>query len=450
MRVHFIAIGGSAMHNLAIALKRKGVQVTGSDDEIFEPSRGRLDKEGILPVNIGWDEKNIDARIDAIILGMHARKDNPELLKAEKLGLKIYSYPEYIFEQTKNKKRVVIGGSHGKTSVTSMILHVLNTLDIEHDYMVGAQLEGYDCMVSLTDSAPIVILEGDEYLSSPIDRRPKFHLYKPHIAVITGIAWDHINVFPTWENYVEQFTQFIQQIEPTGNLIFYQEDETLNEISNANKGIKAIPYIAPSYEIKLGKISITDGKEYDLNIIGKHNVENMKAAQLVCDSLGISKEDFYTAASSFTGASKRLEKIAESDSSIVFKDFAHSPSKLKATTSAVKEQFPDRKLIAVMELHTFSSLNKNFINQYENTMDKADHAIVYFSPEVIKHKRLPELTKEDVEEAFKGNNLQVYTNSEDVISILKNLAPINQTNVLIMTSGNLNGQNLNELGKGLI
>lgn len=438
------------MHNLAIALKRKGVQVTGSDDEIFEPSRGRLDKEGILPVNIGWDEKNIDARIDAIILGMHARKDNPELLKAEKLGLKIYSYPEYIFEQTKNKKRVVIGGSHGKTSVTSMILHVLNTLDIEHDYMVGAQLEGYDCMVSLTDSAPIVILEGDEYLSSPIDRRPKFHLYKPHIAVITGIAWDHINVFPTWENYVEQFTQFIQQIEPTGNLIFYQEDETLNEISNANKGIKAIPYIAPSYEIKLGKISITDGKEYDLNIIGKHNVENMKAAQLVCDSLGISKEDFYTAASSFTGASKRLEKIAESDSSIVFKDFAHSPSKLKATTSAVKEQFPDRKLIAVMELHTFSSLNKNFINQYENTMDKADHAIVYFSPEVIKHKRLPELTKEDVEEAFKGNNLQVYTNSEDVISILKNLAPINQTNVLIMTSGNLNGQNLNELGKGLI
>lgn len=450
MRVHFIAIGGSAMHNLAIALKRKGVQVTGSDDEIFEPSRGRLDKEGILPVNIGWDEKNIDARIDAIILGMHARKDNPELLKAEKLGLKIYSYPEYIFEQTKNKKRVVIGGSHGKTSVTSMILHVLNTLDIEHDYMVGAQLEGYDCMVSLTDSAPIVILEGDEYLSSPIDRRPKFHLYKPHIAVITGIAWDHINVFPTWENYVEQFTQFIQQIEPTGNLIFYQEDETLNEISNANKGIKAIPYIAPSYEIKLGKISITDGKEYDLNIIGKHNVENMKAAQLVCDSLGISKEDFYTAASSFTGASKRLEKIAESDSSIVFKDFAHSPSKLKATTSAVKEQFPDRKLIAVMELHTFSSLNKNFINQYENTMDKADHAIVYFSPEVIKHKRLPELTKEDVEEAFKGNNLQVYTNSEDVISMLKNLAPINQTNVLIMTSGNLNGQNLNELGKGLI
>ncbi|HCY45380.1 MAG TPA: peptidoglycan synthetase [Flavobacteriales bacterium] len=450
MRVHFIAIGGSAMHNLAIALQRKGVQVTGSDDEIFEPSKGRLDKEGILPNKIGWNENNIHDQLDAIILGMHAREDNKELLKAKKLGLKIYSYPEYIFEQTKDKKRIVIGGSHGKTSVTSMILHVLNTLNVEHDYMVGAQLEGYDCMVSLTDSAPIVILEGDEYLSSPIDRRPKFHLYNPNIAVITGIAWDHINVFPTWENYVEQFQEFVKLIEPEGELIYYQNDDALSKMSTLNKDISITPYQAPAYEIKNNKIQLNDDGIYTLQIIGKHNVENLKAAQLVCQKLGISKREFYTAASSFKGASKRLEKIAESETSIVYKDFAHSPSKLKATTSAVKEQFPDRRLIAVMELHTFSSLNKKFIDQYHGAMEKADEAIVYFSPEVLKHKKLPNLSIDEVMEAFGGENISVYTSSEELVSFITSKAPLDCTNLLIMTSGNLSGNNLDELGQKLV
>ena len=450
MRVHFIAIGGSAMHNLAIALKRKGVQVTGSDDEIFQPSKGRLNKEGILPDKIGWDENNIHDQLDAIILGMHAREDNKELLKAKSLGVKIYSYPEYIFEQTKDKKRIVIGGSHGKTSVTSMILHVLNTLNIEHDYMVGAQLEGYDCMVSLTDSAPIVILEGDEYLSSPIDRRPKFHLYSPNIAVITGIAWDHINVFPTWENYLEQFEEFVKLIEPEGDLIYYKNDPALTKMSALNKDISITPYQAPAYEIKNNKIQLNDEDIYILEIIGKHNVENLKAAQLVCQKLGISKREFYTAASSFKGASKRLEKIAESKTSIVYKDFAHSPSKLKATTSAVKEQFPDRRLIAIMELHTFSSLNKKFIGQYHGAMEKADEAIVYFSPEVLKHKNLPSISANEVMEAFGGKNVSVFTNSEELVSFITSKAPIKSTNLLIMTSGDLSGNNLDELGKKLV
>tara|TARA_B100000768_G_scaffold95972_1_gene89550 strand:+ start:14484 stop:15836 length:1353 start_codon:yes stop_codon:yes gene_type:complete len=450
MRVHFIAIGGSAMHNLAIALKRKGVQVTGSDDEIFQPSKGRLNKEGILPDKIGWDENNIHDQLDAIILGMHAREDNKELLKAKSLGVKIYSYPEYIFEQTKDKKRIVIGGSHGKTSVTSMILHVLNTLNIEHDYMVGAQLEGYDCMVSLTDSAPIVILEGDEYLSSPIDRRPKFHLYSPNIAVITGIAWDHINVFPTWENYLEQFEEFVKLIEPEGDLIYYKNDPALTKMSALNKDISITPYQAPAYEIKNNKIQLNDEDIYILEIIGKHNVENLKAAQLVCQKLGISKREFYTAASSFKGASKRLEKIAESKTSIVYKDFAHSPSKLKATTSAVKEQFPDRRLIAIMELHTFSSLNKKFIGQYHGAMEKADEAIVYFSPEVLKHKNLPSISANEVMEAFGGKNVSVFTDSEELISFITSKSPMKSTNLLIMTSGDLSGNNLDELGKKLV
>ncbi|MEJ6681682.1 MAG: Mur ligase family protein [Flavobacteriales bacterium] len=450
MRVHFIAIGGSAMHNLAIALKRKGVQVTGSDDEIFQPSKGRLDKEGILPDKIGWDENNIHDQLDAIILGMHAREDNKELLKAKSLGVKIYSYPEYIFEQTKDKKRIVIGGSHGKTSVTSMILHVLNTLNIEHDYMVGAQLEGYDCMVSLSDSAPIVILEGDEYLSSPIDRRPKFHLYSPNIAVITGIAWDHINVFPTWENYLEQFKEFVKLIEPEGELIYYKNDPALTKMSALNKDISITPYQAPAYEIKNNKIQLNDEDIYTLEIIGKHNVENLKAAQLVCQKLGISKREFYTAASSFKGASKRLEKIAESKTSIVYKDFAHSPSKLKATTSAVKEQFPDRRLIAIMELHTFSSLNKKFIGQYHGAMEKADEAIVYFSPEVLKHKNLPSISTDEVIEAFGGKNVSVFTDSEELVSFITSKAPMKSTNLLIMTSGDLSGNDLDELGKKLV
>ncbi|MFK7755347.1 MAG: UDP-N-acetylmuramate--L-alanine ligase [Flavobacteriales bacterium] len=450
MRVHFIAIGGSAMHNLAIALHRKGYHVTGSDDEIFEPSKGRLAKDGILPDSIGWDDSKISADLDAIILGMHARKDNPELLKAKELGLKIFSYPEYIYEQTKQKRRIVIGGSHGKTTVTSMILHALNHLKIEHDYMVGAQLEGYDCMVKLSDTAPIVILEGDEYLSSPIDLRPKFHLYKPHLAIITGIAWDHINVFPTWENYVSQFTEFIKLIEPDGKLFYYAHDSALAEIARTNIAIGAISYEAPNFTIENGKVTLADEGEYALQIIGKHNVENLKSAQLICSELGINKDEFYKAMASFTGASKRLEKIASNNDSIVYKDFAHSPSKLKATTSAVKTQFPDKRLVAVMELHTFSSLNKQFLPQYKDAMKEADIAFVYYSPEVLKHKRLPELSKKEVAEAFGTDNVTVFTEASALVSQIMGLAPLKNTNLLIMTSGNLSGQDLNQLGQFMV
>jgi len=450
MKVHFIAIGGSAMHNLAIALSRKGYQVTGSDDEIFEPSKGRLKKEGILPERIGWDEENINSNLDAIVLGMHAKPDNPELNKALSLGIKIYSYPEYIYEQTKHKKRVVIGGSHGKTSITSMILHVLNHLNIEHDYMVGAQLEGYDCMVKLTDTAPVVILEGDEYLSSPIDRRPKFHLYKPDIAVISGIAWDHINVFPTFENYIDQFKIFIELIEKNGQLFYYGLDEEIKQIAHSNSEISATSYTAPDYKISNGQVIIEDSGSRTVKIIGKHNVENLKAAQLVCAELDINKDEFYTAIASFTGASKRLEEIAKSEHSIVFKDFAHSPSKLRATTGAVKEQYPEKRLIAVMELHTFSSLNRDFLPLYKDAMEKADEAYVYYSPSVLEHKKLQSLTPDFVKKCFNTANVEVFMDSVKLVTRLKEKAPLNGCCLLIMTSGNLSGVDLNHLAESLV
>ena len=349
MRIHLIAIGGSAMHNLAIALNRKGYTVTGSDDQIFEPSKSRLDKEGILPKNIGWNTNNISEDLDAIILGMHAKEDNPELKRAKELNLKIYSYPEYIYEQSKKKKRIVIGGSHGKTSITAMILHVLNNLNIECDYMVGAQLQGFDVMVKLSESAPIIILEGDEYLSSTIDRRPKFHLYKPHIGVLSGIAWDHINVFPTFEIYIEQFRIFKNLISEC--LIYCSEDKELEKLANEKINCKKIGYQTPKHEI-------VDGISYinsvPLQIFGNHNLQNLNAAKNVCNEIGISDIDFYQHIKTFKGASNRLELIKKNKDYSIYKDFAHSPSKLKATIQAMKYQFKDRKLIACMELHTFS------------------------------------------------------------------------------------------------
>ena len=363
MKVHFIAVGGSAMHNLAIALSRKGYVVTGSDDEIFEPSKGRLKKEGILPDSIGWDPSKVTEELDAVILGMHAREDNPELAKAKELGLEIFSYPEYIYEQSKNKKRVVIGGSHGKTTITSMILHALNELGVDVDYMVGAQLEGYDCMVKLTASNDVIILEGDEYLSSPLDRRPKFHLYKPNVALISGIAWDHINVFPKYEDYVKQFEIFCDLIEDGGVLIYNQEDETVKEIAEQKReSIRSISYKTPDYTVEEEGTKLkTIEAEFDLSIFGRHNLQNLMGAIHVCKEIGVEEKEFFLAMKKFTGAGKRLEKVVESDDFVMYKDFAHSPSKLKATTAAVKEQFPDREVIACMELHTFSSLQKAFL-----------------------------------------------------------------------------------------
>ncbi len=447
MNVHFIAIGGSAMHNLAIALSRKGKNVTGSDDEIFEPSRTRLENQGILPESIGWNSSLISDKVNAVILGMHAREDNPELLKAKELNLPIFSYPEYLYEQSKNKIRVVIGGSHGKTTITSMILHVVNELKLNVDYMVGAQLEGYDCMVRLTEDAPIMLLEGDEYLSSPIDRRPKFHLYKPNIAILSGIAWDHINVFPTFENYVEQFDVFCQQIESNGTLIYNTEDLEVKKLGEKYSSlIKTIEYNTPKYDvIESGTRLYFEDKSYDLQIFGGHNLQNLMGAMRVGEAIGINPHVFFEAVTSFKGAGKRLQKIAEIKNFTMFKDFAHSPSKLSATTKAVKEQFENRKVIACMELHTFSSLKKEFLPHYIGAMDKADEAVVYFSHEVVKHKKLDPITKEMVSEAF-GGNVKVMTETEEVLDYIK-AHNWNDSVLLMMSSGNFDGINYEKLGE---
>jgi UDP-N-acetylmuramate: L-alanyl-gamma-D-glutamyl-meso-diaminopimelate ligase len=447
MKVHFIAIGGSAMHNLAIALVKKGYQITGSDDEIFEPSKSRLKKYGILPESEGWDPEMIHTNLDAVILGMHARADNPELLKAKEIGLKIFSYPEYLYEQSKNKKRVVIGGSHGKTTITSMILHVLNHCKMYCDYMVGAQLEGFEVMVKITEEAPIMVLEGDEYLTSPIDRRPKFHLYKPDIALISGIAWDHINVFPTFENYVDQFRQFAELITPHGVLVYCKADEIVCEIgSQSRKDITSLPYFIPDYVIENGiTMIIFQGEKIPLKIFGEHNLMNLEGARIVCNQLGITEDGFYEAIKSFAGASKRLEMVAQNEHTTVYKDFAHSPSKLLATTKAVKNQFPDRKLVACIELHTFSSLSENFLSHYKGCLDNADIARIFFSPHALQLKKLPPISKDQVKQAFGKPDAEVYTDSKELLKDLLSIEWKNK-NLLMMSSGNFEGIDLNDLG----
>ena len=449
--IYFIAIGGSAMHNLAIALYLSGNKVSGSDDEIFDPSKGRLEKYGLMPTQMGWDESRINTEIDLVILGMHARENNPELIKAQELGLPIFSYPEYIYEATKDKIRVVIGGSHGKTTITSMILHVLNFHKIENDYMVGAQLEGFEVMVKLTDSAKIAVLEGDEYLSSPIDRRPKFHLYNPNIALLTGIAWDHINVFPTFENYCDQFEIFINKIEEQGSLIYFSEDKEIEKIvSKSDRKIDFLSYSTPEYSIYNGVTTLKDGsQEVELEIFGEHNLQNLNGARLVCEKIGVSSAQFYKAIQSFGGASKRLETVAKNSKTHILKDFAHSPSKLKATTKAVKEQYPERELIACIELHTFSSLNQEFLAQYKNTMVDADKAFVYFSPKAIEHKKLAMLSENDVKTAFFSENVTVFTNSDELIKTVKSINFENK-NLILMSSGNFDGVDFEALGSELL
>jgi UDP-N-acetylmuramate: L-alanyl-gamma-D-glutamyl-meso-diaminopimelate ligase len=451
-RVHFIAIGGSAMHNLAIALHLKGSLVSGSDDEIFEPSKGRLAKHGLLPEAFGWYPEKITKDIDEVILGMHAREDNPELLKAQELGLKIYSYPEYLYEQSKVKTRIVIGGSHGKTSITAMLLHVFQKNNIDVDYMVGAKLDGFDVMVKLTEEAKMMVIEGDEYLTSPIDRRPKFHLYKPHIALISGIAWDHINVFPTFDIYVDQFRQFIHLVEDNGYLTFCQHDEILNKlVQETEVGITKEAYQIPKHRIDSDGITWIEhqGLEYSLKVFGNHNLMNIQGAMNLAKAAGLSEENFLRAIQSFPGASNRLELIAETQSCKAFKDFAHSPSKLKATTSAVKNQFANHELIAVMELHTFSSLNADFLDQYKGSIDLADQAVVYFNPHTIEHKKLPPISVEEVKKAFGRDDLMVITESEKVISFLEDHY-WNYKIMLLMTSGNFDGQNLKSLAERLL
>lgn len=450
MNVHFIAIGGAAMHNLAIALHNKGYQVTGSDDTIFDPSKSRLEAKGLLPESFGWFPEKITSNLDAIVLGMHAKADNPELLKAQELGLKIYSYPEFLYEQSKHKTRVVIGGSHGKTTITSMILHVMHYHDIDVDYMVGAQLEGFDVMVKLTEDNDFIVLEGDEYLSSPIDRRPKFHLYQPNIALLSGIAWDHINVFPTFENYVEQFSIFVDSITKGGSITYNIEDATVKDVVEASENpIRKFPYETPEYTIEAGETMLeTPDGPMPIEVFGKHNLNNLSGAKWICQQMGIDEEDFYEAISTFKGASKRLEKIAESSKSVAYKDFAHSPSKVKATTSAVKEQYKGRTLLACLELHTYSSLNAEFLKEYQGALDAADVAVVFYSPHAVEIKKLDSVSHEQIATAFNRDDLIIYTNPQDFKEYLFS-QNIDDTALLLMSSGNYGGLDFEEV-KGLI
>jgi UDP-N-acetylmuramate: L-alanyl-gamma-D-glutamyl-meso-diaminopimelate ligase len=444
VHIHFIAIGGAAMHNLALAVASKaGYKVTGSDDEIFDPALSHLREAGLLPDEMGWHPERITKEIDAVILGMHAREDNPELMKARELGLKIYSFPEYLYEQTRDKIRIVVGGSHGKTTTTSMILYVLNRLGIEADYMVGAQIEGFERMVRLSDTAKYAVFEGDEYLTSPLDLRSKFLWYHPHVAILTGIAWDHINVFPTFPEYVDTFRKFVHSIEPDGSFIYYKGDENLRMLAEELKSrqssavsLQIIPYSA--YE---GDVA--------MQVFGRHNMQNLQAAMLACHCIGVAPDDFYREIATFTGASNRLEKICETADSVAYKDFAHSPSKLKATVNAVRERYPNKTLVACMELHTFSSLMADFLPQYKGCMSEADRAFVYFNPKVIEHKQLTPITAEEVRDAFGTENVEVFTSSKALQERLRQLSYDN-TALLMMSSGTFDGVNINEFAHELI
>jgi len=445
MKVHFIAIGGSVMHQLAIALHHKGYQVTGSDDEIFEPALSNLAKVGILPVSMGWDANRITAGLDAVILGMHARADNPELKRAQELGLKIYSFPEYIYQESRQKQRVVIGGSHGKTTITAMIMHVLQTQQKAFDYLVGARLEGFPQSVNITD-APLIVCEGDEYPASVIEKRPKFHFLHPHIAVLSGIAWDHINVFPTFDNYLEQFAIFIRQMEPGHILIYNSTDEVLSAlVDKEGRHLKLVPYTLPIHMITNGvtRVYFEEGFS-DLQVFGDHNLLNLHAARLVCNELGIADDAFLQSIATFKGAAKRLELVGKNKHSAVYRDFAHAPSKVKATIQALQQQYPHRKLIAVLELHTYSSLNAGFMDQYQGAMDPADEAVVFYSKHALEIKRMPELQPEQIAAGFGRKDLHVFNQRAQLEAFL-DAQQYKDANLLLMSSGDYEGMDVHSL-----
>ncbi len=448
MRVHFISIGGSVMHQLAIALYKKGYRISGTDDEIFEPAAGNLTEFGLLPTKIGWNPDLITSDIDAIILGMHAKEDNPELLKAKELGLAIYSFPEYIFQESKQKKRIVVGGSHGKTTTTSMVMHALKELNTKFDYLVGAKLAGFEQSVNITD-APIIVCEGDEYPASAIERKPKFHFLYPHIAILTGIAWDHINVFPTFDFYLEQFIIFINRIETGGVLIFNAEDKVLNKLVEDNKraDIRYLPYGVPIHTIENGVTTVTiNGASGLLSVFGNHNLMNLNAAFFACAELGISVKDFISVMTNFTGASKRLELLASNNHINVYRDFAHAPSKVKATVEAVKKQYPERTLFGILELHTFSSLNEAFMEQYNGAFDQVDVGVVFYSKHALELKRLPDLLAEKVLEGFNKNGLIVINDKKELADWFEQ-QNFNHSNILLMSSGNYDGLDIISLAK---
>ncbi len=438
------------MHNLAIALRGKGYTITGSDDEIFEPSLGRLKTHGLLPESIGWYPERVTPNLDAVVLGMHARANNPELLRAKELGIRIYSYPEYLYEQTKGKTRVVIGGSHGKTTITSMVMHVLRVVGEDFDYMVGAQLDGFDTMVRLSDSATIAVFEGDEYLTSPIDPRPKFLLYRPNIALLSGIAWDHINAFPTYNNYREQFSKFVQTIEPNGVLVYCHDDPEVTTLSRqVASGVSTLAYTTHPHYVDEGKTFLLGGEDVvPVRVIGTHNMQNIAGAQAVCQCLGVDEREFYNAIQSFSGASRRLQVLAQNGLTTVYYDFAHSPSKVKATVDALKEVYPQRRLVACLELHTFSSLNPQFMGQYDGSLANSNEAIVFYNPKTLEHKGLSPLNEGMVRDSFRMPGLRVICSSTELIGVLRAMDWVNAT-LLIMTSGNISGVNLDELAHAI-
>ena len=442
MRIHFISIGGAVMHNMAMALHKKGFIVSGSDDEIYEPAKSRLEKYGLLPKEMGWNANSITKDIDAIVLGMHARKDNPEMLRAQELGIKIYSFPEYMYEQTKNKKRIVIGGSHGKTSTTAMIMYVLKYHNIEFDYLVGSMIEGFETMVGLSETSKIAVFEGDEYLTSALDLRPKFHVYKADVGIITGVSWDHINVFPTYDNYLEQFRIFIRELPANGELIYCADDEAVKSVcENTPTKAKLIPYSTPKNSVENGITSIIEQEQkIPLKVFGKHNLQNMMAAKNACAYAGINSEKFYEAIQSFKGTANRLETLTEDSHSIIYRDFAHAPSKLKATINAVKNLYPERKLIAIYELHTFSSLNKEFLPHYKNSMVEADVKAVLFSKHALEMKKMPMLDIAEVAANF-GNDVKVFTDKNELRKFIESQYTKHE-NLLLMSSGTFDGMDL--------
>lgn len=439
-RYHFVAIGGAVMHNLALELKALGNEVTGSDDEIFDPAKSRLESAGILPESFGWFPEKIEKNIDAIILGMHAKSDNPELLKAQELGLKIFSFPEFIYHHAQNKQRIVIAGSHGKTTSTAMLMHILKKNNRNADYLVGSLLPGFDRMVRLSD-APLMVIEGDEYLTSPIDRTPKFWHYKPHFSMITGIAWDHINVFPTFENYIEQFKIYLNTI--SEGYFFYGNDEHLQQLSLEHPGISH-PYLAPAYTTTdNGVVMSLENEKITLNIFGKHNIENAAGVVELAVKIGISRLDAWKSLSDFPGTAKRLEKVYETENMLVIRDFAHAPSKVKASVSAVREQYPDRNFLAVFELHTFSSLMPEFMVQYHQTMSEADKVFVLFDPHVFELKRMPVPSAETIQQRM--GDVSVFSNIQTLqTEVKKSIQGLKKNVILLMSSGNLGGSKIED------
>ena len=443
MRIHFIAIGGSIMHSLALAMHRKGHAITGSDDEIYEPSRSRLAAVGLLPDELGWHPERITRDLDKVVLGMHARRDNPELLRAQELGLPVESFPEFMFSVSKDKRRVVVAGSHGKTTTSGMIAHALFRNHIPADRMIGATIGPLE-PVTVTD-APIIVLEGDEYLSSPMDPRAKFLHYDPDIAIITGIAWDHMNVFPTHDAYIAPFRQLMESMRPGSTLIYCADDpELVDLVERTSPTCRCMAYHAVSYRVDQGKTIVTDtaGQDYLMQIFGKHNMQNLSAARLACAGLGMDDQSFFKAMQSFTGASKRLQLLHESGDLTAYQDFAHAPSKVRATVLAVREKHPDAYLIACLELHTFSSLNPEFLPQYRDALKGADEKLVYYSPHTLAIKKLPDLSVQLLSGYFNEPDLFVATSPQELGDILKGFERKSPTVILWMSSGRWDGVDL--------